>query len=36
LIPIRRIDGAVGGLDAIGWDEPEEQEALTIALDSSR
>jgi hypothetical protein len=31
----RRIDAAVGGLDAIGWDEPEEQESLTIALDAA-
>jgi hypothetical protein len=31
----RRIDAAVGGLDAIGWDEPDEQEALTVALDAA-
>lgn len=31
----RRIDAAVGGLTAIGWDEPEEQEPLTIALDAA-
>jgi len=30
----RRLNAAFRGLDLIGWEEPEQQEAVTIALDT--
>src|ERR1700691_1669339 len=32
---LRRINAATDGLDVLGWDEPDEQEPVTITLDAT-